>query len=60
MSRVPQSNPSGNKFEGGVRVPGGVNVLCMDGHVQFLRYGQCEAAPCNEPMAVMIGLLTSG
>ncbi|HOK09633.1 MAG TPA: DUF1559 domain-containing protein [Candidatus Hydrogenedens sp.] len=40
-------------------IPGGSNVLYMDGHVQFQRYGECEPAPVNRPMAVMIGILTS-
>ncbi len=40
-------------------IPGGANVLYMDGHVQFQRYGECEPAPVNKPMALMIGLLTS-
>ncbi len=39
-------------------VPGGANVLYMDGHVQFLRYGQCEEQPVNEPMAVLVGMVT--
>ncbi len=41
-------------------IPGGSNVLYMDGHVQFLRYGECEPAPVNRPMAVLVGILTSG
>ncbi len=41
-------------------IPGGSNVLYMDGHVQFLRYGECEPAPVNKPMAVLVGILTSG
>ncbi|MCX8064587.1 MAG: DUF1559 domain-containing protein [Candidatus Hydrogenedentes bacterium] len=40
-------------------IPGGSNVLYMDGHVQFLRYGECEPAPVNKPMAVLVGILTS-
>ena len=40
-------------------VPGGSNVLFMDGHVQFLKYGQCEAAPVNALMARLVGVLTS-
>ena len=39
-------------------IPGGSNVLYMDGHVEFLRYGQCEPAPANKPMAVLAGVLT--
>ena len=41
-------------------VPGGANILYMDGHVDFLRYDQHGEAPCNEPMAVVVGLLTGG
>jgi prepilin-type N-terminal cleavage/methylation domain-containing protein/prepilin-type processing-associated H-X9-DG protein len=40
-------------------IPGGANVLYMDGHVQFQRYGQCEPQPVNEPMAVLVGILTA-
>lgn len=40
-------------------IPGGANVLYMDGHVQFLRYGQCEPAPVNEGIATVVGLLTA-
>ena len=40
-------------------IPGGANVLYMDGHVQFLRYGQCEPAPVNEGMATVVGILTT-
>ncbi len=40
-------------------VPGGSNVLYMDGHVDFLRYSRQGDAPVNEPMATLIGLLTS-
>jgi len=39
-------------------IPGGSNVLFMDGHVAFQRYGLCEPAPTNEPMARMVGILT--
>ncbi|MBP8128225.1 MAG: prepilin-type N-terminal cleavage/methylation domain-containing protein [Candidatus Hydrogenedentes bacterium] len=40
-------------------VPGGANVLYMDGHVDFLRYIRQGQGPSNEPMAVLAGLLTS-
>ena len=40
-------------------IPGGSNVLYMDGHVQFQRYGECEPAPVNRPMADLVGILTS-
>ena len=39
-------------------IPGGANVLYLDGHVDFLRYGLCEEAPVNGPMAVLVGVLT--
>ncbi len=38
-------------------VPGGANVLYLDGHVDFLTYDQQGEAPANEPIAVFIGLL---
>ena len=41
-------------------IPGGANVLYMDGHVQFLRYDQCGEPPANRPMAELAGVLTSG
>lgn len=37
-------------------VPGGSNVLYMDGHVEFVRYPSRE--PLAEGMAVIIGMLT--
>ncbi len=40
-------------------IPGGANILYMDGHVEFRRYEQYGPAPVNEPMAVIIGTLTS-
>ena len=40
-------------------IPGGANILFMDGHVEFLRYERQGKAPCNESMAVVIGVLTS-
>jgi prepilin-type N-terminal cleavage/methylation domain-containing protein/prepilin-type processing-associated H-X9-DG protein len=33
-------------------IPGGSNVLYMDGHVNFLRYDRLGEAPVNEAMAV--------
>lgn len=39
-------------------IPGGANVLYMDGHVQFLRYP--GEAPCNRNTAVVGGALTAG
>ncbi len=40
-------------------IPGGSNVLYMDGHVEFLRYEQRGKGPVNEPMAVIGGLFSS-
>ena len=41
-------------------VPGGSNVLYMDGHVQFLRYDKEGPAPINGVMAGLIGMMTGG
>jgi len=38
-------------------VPGGANVLYMDGHVEFLRYGKDQKGPVNEIVAVASGML---
>jgi len=35
-------------------VPGGANVLYMDGHVSFIRYP--GDAPCSTPVAQMLGV----
>ncbi len=40
-------------------VPGGSNVLYMDGHVEFMRYQQDGAFPVNGSVAVLVGLVTS-
>lgn len=37
-------------------VPGGSNVLYLDGHVQFQRYGAGGDGPINGPVAELIGL----
>ncbi len=39
-------------------IPGGANILFLDGHVAFQRYQGQGPAPCNEPMAWVVGLLT--
>ncbi len=39
-------------------VPGGSNILYMDGHVAFQRYEEKGNGPVNGPMARLIGLLT--
>jgi len=41
-------------------IPGGGNVLYMDGHVQFLRYSECGDPPINGPSAKLVGILTGG
>ena len=38
-------------------IPGGCNVLYMDGHVSFLRYDPEGEAPCNKLIANVVGLL---
>ena len=39
-------------------IPGGSNVLFMDGHVQFQRFGSCEPQPINAPNAYAIAVYT--
>jgi len=39
-------------------IPGGANVLFMDGHVQFMRYDQCGEPPANRPSAELAGVFT--
>jgi len=38
-------------------VPGGSNILYMDGHVEFMRYAQQGEGPVNGPMASTMTLL---
>ncbi len=40
-------------------VPGGCNVLYMDGHVQFVRYEQQGEAPVNGGIANVVGTVVS-
>jgi len=40
-------------------VPGGANVLFMDGHVQFQKYSENGPAPANGPLAKMVGALAT-
>ncbi|OQB33548.1 MAG: Type II secretion system protein G precursor [Candidatus Hydrogenedentes bacterium ADurb.Bin170] len=40
-------------------VPGGSNILYMDGHVAFQRYEKNGQGPVNEPMATLVALLNS-
>ncbi len=39
-------------------VPGGSNVLYMDGHVEFQRYERTGDGPINEPLAALGGVLS--
>jgi len=41
-------------------VPGGGNVLYMDGHVEFLKYDQFGKFPINGPFAKVVGMVLSG
>ena len=38
-------------------IPGGCNILYLDGHVEFMRYDEFGPAPVNGPVARVIGLL---
>ena len=38
-------------------VPGGSNILYMDGHVEFMRYAEDGPAPINAPMARAISAM---
>ena len=38
-------------------VPGGANILYMDGHVAFLKYAECNPAPVNGPIARFAGAI---
>jgi prepilin-type N-terminal cleavage/methylation domain-containing protein/prepilin-type processing-associated H-X9-DG protein len=40
-------------------IPGGANILYLDGHVSFLRYEEQGEAPANGPMASLVGILTT-
>ena len=40
-------------------IPGGANILYLDGHVSFLRYEEQGQAPANGPMASLVGILTT-
>jgi prepilin-type N-terminal cleavage/methylation domain-containing protein/prepilin-type processing-associated H-X9-DG protein len=44
------------KIEDFNHIPGGSNVLYMDGHVEFLKYSVSGKAPLNDPSARGIGL----
>lgn len=40
-------------------VPGGSNVLYMDGHVEFIKYNAGGEQPLNEPFATLVGVYTN-
>ncbi len=40
-------------------IPGGSNVLYMDGHVEFMKYNQNGNAPVNAVLATFFGLLSA-
>ncbi len=39
-------------------IPGGANVLYMDGHVEFLKYVPTSDTPCNKKVANTLGVLS--
>lgn len=39
-------------------IPGGSNVLYMDGHASFLKYSPTGAQPLNEPCGTLMGIYT--
>ena len=41
-------------------VPGGANVLFMDGHVEFLRYEEEGEQPVNQYVAYLLGAYDTG
>ena len=40
-------------------IPGGANVLYMDGHVEFRKYDRYGELPANEVMARLVGIIAS-
>ncbi|HOD51094.1 MAG TPA: DUF1559 domain-containing protein [Candidatus Hydrogenedentes bacterium] len=40
-------------------IPGGSNVLYMDGHVEFMRYSQNGPGPANKGFALVVGVLNT-
>ncbi len=48
---------SATKVEYFNHVPGGGNVLYMDGHVAFMKYAPTQDAPINEMIAMVTGLV---
>ena len=51
------NNPTGGI--GYNHVPGGANILYMDGHVDFIKYPDVEA-PVNVPFASLVGFIAEG
>jgi len=39
-------------------IPGGANILYMDGHVSYVRYEERGATPCNRVVANTLGVLS--
>jgi len=48
---IPRVTPLTAKVANFNHIPGGCNVLYMDGHVEFLKYERYGKAPVNEPVA---------
>ena len=40
-------------------IPGGSNILYMDGHVEFMRYEEFGPGPINGPVASFVGLMAN-
>ena len=40
-------------------IPGGANVLYMDGHVEIRRYQEVGEGPVNGPNAILTGAIIS-
>ena len=47
------------KVESYNHIPGGANVLYMDGHVEFKKYDRFGPLPANESMARLTGMILS-
>ncbi len=47
------------KVENYNHIPGGANVLYMDGHVEFKKYDRYGTLPANENMARLTGIIAS-
>jgi len=42
-------------------IPGGSNILFLDGHVSFIRYGEADGEePVNGPVAIITGVIIEG